>query len=457
MSISCPSCGISAQAGARFCSACGAELQMMVLERVGAGPQPMWGGSPAVTTGVATVTPRASSKGRWAVAGGLVAALLAVMAWRGATASDSDGDAAASATTATTAEPSPETVDQSEPPSTVTTDVDGTPGSTDPPPPTLPPVPARVAIPPGLAGQLYAVGPDALVKVDLATGLTTTTPLDEHPTIHRLVVLREALIGLSQPRAVLRLTAASSTVEPIIAGSGLSMQYVELIGADDQRAMMVLYGDAGESIQEVNQDGTVTRHDPAGPVAQFWRGGAVTFRAGQVLRQFGQGIGLVDPQSGRGRLLMEGQLIAANGQFVVRQLCQADLSCAYHTTEYGGQDRWSTPTPANVAFPFMGPATVSPNGQLLAQLMYPQSEQDSFSVRSIDLRTGHEVTIDLGEKIGNSFGGLRMLDVTDGQPSVVLTENGRLRFLDLMESITTDVDLGMVVEAVALVPPDIDS
>lgn len=90
-------------------------------------------------------------------------------------------------------------------------------------------------------------------------------------------------------------------------------------------------------------------------------------------------------------------------------------------------------------------------------MVFPLSKPSTLSLRTIDLRNGTEVTVDMGDMRLSQGPFPAGLQVTNGRSTVVVVSAGRLRFIDPTTGVITDVDLGTTIEALTLDRPDAGS
>ncbi|MFN0029891.1 MAG: hypothetical protein ACKV2O_22275 [Acidimicrobiales bacterium] len=363
-------------ATARFCSGCGAEVSLVVLQPLhAAAPPSPWPAADAVHD-------RGSGPPWWT--GGMVAALLiALLVWRGVSGNRVDEQTAG-------ADAAPSTLPASESVTTGTASTERR-GESTAISTTIPrqPPPDHVELPTGMEGRLYAVSDDLLFNIDLRSGAVTAFPLQQHEWFREIVALNGAIIGLSDIEGVVRIAPDGSQQRQLLGEYDGRSHYAEVLGHDSHRLLIRYFGEASpDELVEVRADGTVVRHQPQSAQTVLSGTGPMVFSDGKLVRQLGQGIALVDFDTGQARFVMEGALIAANEHVVVRHLCQPDATCHYRTTKYDGTDLWSMPAPS-LRSERTGAGTVSSDGRTLAQHVFPFAGPNGLRITDLSTGTSH--------------------------------------------------------------------
>lgn len=121
-------------------------------------------------------------------------------------------------------------------------DPDGDQSSTKSPPDTIP---AVLAVPSGLEWRLYAVTDSHLLTIDLATGAVTAAAIDDHPDIEQLMALRCGLIGSAAPcgptgsAGLVRLSYNGTEVRSLADDIGLNDEPPRTLIAWDDKEILI--------------------------------------------------------------------------------------------------------------------------------------------------------------------------------------------------------------------------
>lgn len=242
----------------------------------------------------------------------------------------------------------------------------------------------RVAVAEGLTGQLVMVTRDDLIEVDLSSGAVAAKPLGEHEAIDRLVALGDVLVGLSREDGAVLFVPADGSTRTL-----LEAVYVNYLG-DDGRSLLVASAESEDMgrFRLIRPNGELVAVHPDAAALLF--GGSTPMHDGKVVIGVGQGVGLIDPVTGEGRLLGEGGLVAANDRVLVRVVCQVDLACEWIVGGYDGEQTRAFAAPS-VLPPGFGLSRISADGSTLVGLAFGSGAP---VLQAIDLNTGEARPVD---------------------------------------------------------------
>ncbi|MGD9755141.1 MAG: hypothetical protein AB7W59_29465 [Acidimicrobiia bacterium] len=401
----CPACGGPLTGNERFCPACGTEIGLVTLDPLG---------TRTPTSDSALV----ASPTRRGLRRGLILAGFALAGIIGWQLTQRDAGSDTSAPTSTVTRPTTTTTTSARPDATTT-------------PPTHPTPPARVELPAGLTDHLIAATNDTLIGIDLATGAVTTTPLHDPLSADWLVALDNTIIGLGAGGAV-AISPTDGSSRTIIDGS-----YVEYLG-DDGQSLLARVNDPDDQqiLTLIRDDGQVITVHP--DAAAHLLAGPSAVHDGQLVIDAGQGVGLIDPTTGTGRLVGEGGLVAANRDLLIRVVCQPDLHCNWIIGDYGGNQQHIIAAPSAILAPF-SLGTVSADGTVLLHLGVGP---DVPVLQAIDLTTGSVRPVDNSPDLGTIF--QRQFAVThDGHWLIARTTTGDVELISLTDATRQTLQLNL--------------
>ncbi|MGD9754932.1 MAG: zinc ribbon domain-containing protein [Acidimicrobiia bacterium] len=402
----CPACGAPLTGSERFCPTCGTEIGFVALDPLGTR-------TPTSDSAVVDSPPRRGLRRGLLVAGVVLAGIIG---WQ-LTQRDPASDASTPTTTVT------------RPTTTTTTSTRATTTTTTTP--AQPTPPARVELPAGLTGNLIAATRDTLIDIDLATGTVTTTPLQTQLSIDRLVALDNTFIGLGSDGAF-AISPTDGSSRTVIDGA-----YVSYVG-DDGRTLLVATDapDRQQALKIIRDDGQLIDVHPDAVVRML--GGPSAIHDGHVVITAGQGVGLVDPTTGTGRLVGEGALVAANRDLLIRVVCQPDLHCSWIIGDYDGHQHRAIDAPTDIVTGF-GLATISTDGTTLVGLAFGPGQP---VLHAMDLTTGAIRPVDNPPDLDTIFQS-RFALTHDGNWLIARNTSGDIELLSLTDPTGHTLDLNL--------------
>ncbi|MEZ5374827.1 MAG: zinc ribbon domain-containing protein [Microthrixaceae bacterium] len=401
----CPACGGPLTGNERFCPACGTEIGLVTLDPLGTR-------TPTSDSALVASPPRRGLRQGLILAG---VALAGIIGWQ-LTQRDPGSDT--SAPTSTVTRPTTTTTTSARADATTT-------------PPTQPTPPARVELPAGLTGHLIAATRDELIDINLATGNVATTPLQDRLSIDRVVALDNTIIGLGSDGAF-AISPDDGSTRAIIDGA-----YVSYLG-DDGNTLLVATDapDRQQALRLIRDDGRLIDVHP--DAVDRMLGGPSPIHDGQVVITAGQGVGLMDPTTGTGRLIGEGALIAANRDVLIRVVCQPDLHCNWIIGDYDGNQHHTIDAPTDIVTGF-GLASISTDGTALVGLAFGPGQP---VLHAMDLATGAIRPVDNPPHINAIFE--RQFAIThDGHWLIIRNAGGDIELLSLTDPTSHTLDLNL--------------
>jgi hypothetical protein len=157
-------------------------------------------------------------------------------------------------------------------------------------------------------------------------------------------------------------------------------------------------------------------------------GGPSPIHDGHVVISAGQGVGLIDPTTGAGRLVSEGALIAANRDLLIRVVCEPDLHCNWIIGDYDGNQHHTIDAPADTLTGF-GAATISTDGTTLIGLAFGPGPP---VLHAMDLTTGAVRPVDDPPPLDAIFEG-RFAVTHDGHWLAVRNTSGDIELISLTD------------------------